>query len=62
MTLKDGDIAGFSLVGERRPDSWIELNGRKINRWPEEITHNGNTFTLEDLVIGSGGHEEAIYC
>lgn len=51
--IKDKDLAGFDLAGWIG-NGLIRIDGsdRHISKWPNEITFNGNTFTLEEVIDG----------
>lgn len=65
-TILEGEVIGFSLGGNRRPDGKIAVSGstRVIDEWPEVLPLNGNRFTLENVVESGpeGTWEEAQYC
>lgn len=49
-------MAGFTLAGYENPDGTVESCGsvsERMDGWPEEITIEGVTFTLESVdVVG----------
>lgn len=49
---KQGDIAGFDLFARLQPDGTIITGGgTKLPKFPDEVTVNGATFTLEYVKI-----------
>jgi hypothetical protein len=58
-------LAGFTLVGRRQDDNTIVsvIDGNKvvIDEWPNEITYNGTTFTLEKTTQFYNAVEEVQY-
>jgi hypothetical protein len=61
FTVQNGELAGFSLAGWRLPNNVIQIEGgtdRFVANWPPEITFMGNTYTLENIVIGSIRQED----
>ena len=62
--LQNHELAGFGLAGYRQTDGSIKMSnsGRYINDWPEKITLLNDTFTLEEIIKGDDGFENAEYC
>jgi hypothetical protein len=62
-------LAGFDLYGYRQEDGSIligDTRDKKIDKWPDEITLFGTTFTFEEIqqgrfVEGKGQFENAVY-
>ena len=68
FTLKNHELAGLNLAGIKLKNGKIKLSqsNRLIPNWPTEITLLGETYTLEDVVIGSTSsdgetYENAVY-
>lgn len=50
INVSSAFFAGFTLAGYQQPDgSIISSSGAIMNGWPDEITVEGTTFTLEEV-------------
>jgi|TARA_R110000851_G_scaffold330741_1_gene503934 hypothetical protein len=67
-TLEDEEIisaffAGLELFGQRQPNGTLksDMSECVLDDWPDEVAMCGHIFTLENVIKGKEGYENAVY-